>query len=69
MEFPTATEAPITTIDDTPSPLVELNLSNFQETKVDPVDTKLSDTLKEADITANDPNNWRSSTWDAKPHL
>merc|ERR1712130_1097538 len=35
MEFPTATEAPITTIDDTPSPLVELNLSNIQETKVD----------------------------------
>jgi len=69
MEFPTATEAPITTIDDTPSPLVELNLSNIQETKVDPVDTKLSDTIKEADITANDPNNWRSSTWDAKPHL
>ena len=69
MEFPTATEADITTIDDTQASLVELDLSKFKETKVDRVDTDLSDTLEEADITASDPDNWRASTWDAKPHL
>ena len=69
MEFPTATEADITTIDDTQASLVELDLSKFKETKVDRVDTDLSDTLQEADITASDPDNWRASTWDAKPHL
>merc|ERR1719278_1915764 len=68
MEFPTATEAHITTIDNTQASLVDLNLSNFKETNIIRVDTDLSDTLEEADITANDPDNWRASTWNAKPH-
>merc|ERR1712203_7436 len=57
MEFPTATEAHITTIDNTQASLVEIELSNFKETNVTRVDTDLSDTLAEADITANDPDN------------
>merc|ERR1712018_1046547 len=67
-EFPTATEAHITTIDNTTLTLAKLDFSNPQETAVVLDDTKLSDTLEESDITANDPNNWRGSTRDAKPH-
>jgi hypothetical protein len=69
MEFPTATEAGITTIDNTPESYDDLDLSNFTETNVARINTNLTDTLGETDITASDPSNWRASTWDEKHHL
>jgi len=66
LDFPKATEAPVVTIEDTAATLTDLG--NITDTTVPRVDTKLTDFLDNTTLTANDPNNWRGSTWDENFH-